>query len=102
MSDAHTSQNHDRIESADGGLGLSISRILKLLWRPELAKWRPVIALAILLTLGASVLEVVSPLVIGHAINQVAPSGGQAAAFGTAAVWLALGIGVRFAAAGMP
>lgn len=102
MSHAHTSQNHDRIESADGGLWLSISRILKLLWRPELAKWRPVIGLAILLTLGASVLEVVSPLVIGHAINQVVPAGGAAAAFGTAAVWLAFGIGIRFAAAGMP
>jgi ATP-binding cassette subfamily B protein len=102
MSPPHTSQNHDSIESADGGLGQSITRILKLLWRPELKKWRPVIAIAVLLTLGASVLEVVSPLVVGHAINQVAPSGGAAAAFGTAAIWLAFGIGVRFAAGAMP
>ena len=80
MSPPHTSPNHDTIESADGGLGPSIVRILKLLWRPELSKWRPVIAIAVLLTLGASVLEVVSPLVVGHAINQVAPAGGAPAA----------------------
>ena len=102
MSPPHATTDQDRIESADGGLWQSIRRILKLLWRPELARWRPIIALAVLLTLGASVLEVISPLLIGHAINQVAPAGGQAAAFGAAAAWLAFGIGVRFAAAGMP
>ena len=102
MSDNIAARNHDTIESADGGLWQSILRILKLLWRPELAKWRPVIAVAVLLTLGASVLEVISPLLVGHAINQVAPSGGAPAAFGAAAAWLALGIGVRFAAGAMP
>ena len=95
-------KDHDKIESADGGLSTSILRILKLLARPELAKWRLVMVIAILLTLGASVLEVVSPLLVGHAINQVMPGGGKTAVFGTALAWLALGIGVRFAAAGMP
>ena len=103
MTDSAVPQkDHDKIESADGGLSTSILRILKLLARPELAKWRLVMVIAILLTLGASVLEVVSPLLVGHAINQVMPGGGKAAVFGTALAWLALGIGVRFAAAGMP
>ena len=102
MTDTTAARNPDRIDSADGGLGQSIVRILKLLWRPELAKWRPIIALAVILTLGASVLEVVSPLLVGHAINQVAPSGGQAASFALAAAWLAVGIGVRFAAGALP
>ena len=103
MTDSAVPQkDHDKIESADGGLSTSILRILKLLARPELAKWRLVMVIAILLTLGASVLEVVSPLLVGHAINQVMPGGGKTAVFGTALAWLALGIGVRFAAAGMP
>jgi ATP-binding cassette, subfamily B, heavy metal transporter len=94
--------NHDKIDSADGGIGVSILRILKLLGRAELARWRPVMAIAVLLTLGASVLEVVSPLVLGHAINKAAPQSGETAAFGIAAYWLAIGIGVRFLAAGLP
>ena len=96
---AETTENPDRIESADGGLGASISRILKLLARPELAKWRPVMALAVLLTLGASILEVVSPLVMGHAINQVAAAGGG---YAIAALWLTYGLLLRFAAAALP
>lgn len=95
-------ENHDRIESADGGLQASIVRILKLLWRPELAKWRPVMAIAVILTLAASVLEVISPLVMGHAINQVAPSGGSGGGFAVAALWLTYGLVLRFAAAALP
>lgn len=96
---AAPAENPDRIESADGGLWASISRILKLLARPELAKWRPVMALAVLLTLGASILEVVSPLVMGHAINQVAAAGGG---YAVAALWLTYGLLLRFAAAALP
>ena len=33
-----TPANHDTIDSADGGIGVSILRILKLLGRSELAK----------------------------------------------------------------
>jgi ATP-binding cassette subfamily B protein len=96
---AAPADNPDRIDSADGGLWASISRILKLLARPELAKWRPVMAMAVLLTLAASVLEVVSPLVMGHAINQVAATAGG---FAVAALWLTYGLALRFAAAALP
>ncbi len=103
MTISHTaSSDQDKIESADGGIGVSILRILKLLARPELAKWRPVMVIALVVTLAASVLEVVSPLLLGHAINRAVPEGGEAAAFGAAALWLALGIGVRFLAAALP
>lgn len=97
-----TPANHDTIDSADGGIGVSILRILKLLGRSELAKWRPVMVIAVILTLAASVLEVVSPLLLGHAINQAAPKAGVAPAFASAALWLSIGIGVRFLAAGLP
>ncbi|MFN7054959.1 ABCB family ABC transporter ATP-binding protein/permease [Hyphomonas sp.] len=99
---AATPENPDRIESADGGLGKSILRILKLLGRPELAKWRPVMGLAVLITLLASVLEVVAPLVLGHAINQAVPQGGAEASFAAAALWLTYGLFLRFAAAALP
>ena len=99
---ADTPANHDKIDSADGGIGVSILRILKLLGRSELARWRPIMAIAVIVTLAASVLEVVSPLVLGHAINRAAPEGGEPPAFAAAAMWLTIGIGVRFLAAALP
>lgn len=99
---AHAADNTDQIESADGGLAASIARILKLLWRPELSKWRPVLVLTVLITLVAAGLEVIAPLVVGHAINQAAPGGGVAASFSVAAIWLTYGLAIRFLAAALP
>ncbi len=93
----------DKIESADGGIGVSIGRILKLLARPELAKWRPVMVLAILLTLAAAVLEVAAPILVGVAVNKlVANEQGIIAGFGSAATYLAAALGVQFTARAMP
>lgn len=103
MTDTAATTDTDKIESADGGLGVSIARILKLLSRKELAKWRPVMVLAIMLTLGAAVLEVAFPLLLGFAINQlVTNDDGLIAGFGPAAVWLSVALGVRFSAAALP
>ncbi|MEO1305716.1 MAG: ABC transporter ATP-binding protein/permease [Pseudomonadota bacterium] len=103
MSTATETTDQDKIESADGGILISISRVLQLLARPELSKWRPMMAFAVLLTLAAAVLEVVSPLLIGHAINQVDEAiGGGAAAFTSAVLFIVLGIVIRFSAAGLP
>ena len=101
MSDQHTtSPEPDRIESADGGIGASIGRILKLLARPELKRSRPVMVLAVVLTLTAAVIDVLSPLVIGAAINVIAGESPGSPSFG---VWLLVGgIGLRFAAAALP
>lgn len=93
----------DKIESADGGLVVSIGRILKLLARPELRKWRPVMVIAILLTLGAAVLEVVAPILVGIAVNQlVANDQGIVAGFSAAATWIAIALSVQFTARAMP
>lgn len=103
MSPPVSSSDPDRIESADGGIGVSIARILKLLARPELSQHRGTIALAVLLTLAASVLEVVSPIIIGEAINQVnAIAGEEGAPYAGAAFFLAFGVGIRFLAAALP
>ncbi|MEM5517425.1 ABC transporter ATP-binding protein/permease [Henriciella sp. AS95] len=103
MSDTHATQpDKDQIESADGGLGGAIIRILKLLARPELSKWRPIMAVAIVLTLGAAVLEVASPIILGDAINRVAGEGPVATSLTVAVLWIALAIGLRFLAAALP
>lgn len=95
--------DRDRIESADGGLGSAIVKILKLLARPEMKKWRPIMVVAIILTLGAAVLEVVSPIILGDAINRVAGEDGvQAAPLAIAIGWIAIAIGLRFLAAALP
>lgn len=95
--------DHDKIESADGGIGVSIGRILKLLARPELSKWRPIMVLAITLTLAAAVLEVMFPLLLGYAINKlVSNDAGIVAGFGPAMYWLSIALGVRFLGAGLP
>jgi ATP-binding cassette subfamily B protein len=101
---AHThTADPDKIESADGGLGVSIGRILKLLARPELSKWRPIMVLAILLTLGAAVLEVAAPLFVGIAVNQlVSNDEGIVAGFGPAAMWIAIAMSIQFTARAMP
>ena len=99
-SDQTTNQEPDNIESADGGIGVSISRILTLLTRPELKRSRPVMVLAVLLTLIAAVIDVLSPLVIGAAINVVA---GESPGTATYGIWLLVGgIALRFAAAALP
>ena len=104
MTQAHASaDDRDKIESADGGLGGAIAQILKLLWRPEMAKWRPVMGVAIFLTLGAAVLEVISPIILGNAINRVAGEEGvEAAPLAIAIGWIAFAIGLRFLAAALP
>jgi ATP-binding cassette subfamily B protein len=103
MKHASRTADRDTIDSADGGLGGAIVRILKLLWRPEMSKWRPVMGVAITLTLAAAILEVVSPIVLGNAINRVAGEEGlQAASLPVAIAWIAFAIGLRFLAAALP
>lgn len=102
MSDTNAAADADKIESADGSIGVTIGRILKLLARPELSKWRPTMGFAIVLTLCAAVLEVVSPIIFGNAINAVAGVGDGNLGL-QAAIWgMSLAIGLRFLAAGLP
>ncbi len=102
MKDTNETVDADKIESADGGLGVTIGRILKLLARPELSKWRPVMGVAVVLTLAAAVLEILSPIILGEAINAVAGVGDGARGFKAATLALSLAIGLRFLAAALP
>lgn len=96
------SSNPDEIESADGGIGLSVVRILKILARPELARWRGVMGLAVVLTLVAKVVSVAAPVFLGDAINALEVGAGAGSAL-TAGLWfLVLYTGGRFLSAGLP
>lgn len=94
----------DRIESADGGLWASIRRILKLLARPEMKRWRPRMGVAVALTAAAKGLEVAAPVLLGNAINRLEAGASPVPA---GVLWLAIGglalfaIG-RFSASALP
>lgn len=102
MTNSHNTDDPDKIESADGGIGVSVGRIFKLLARPELSKWRPIMGLSVLLTLVAAVLEVASPIILGNAINAFEGVGGGAVGIDAALWGIGLAIGLRFLAAGLP
>lgn len=99
---AASAPDPDRIESADGGLWASILRILKLLARPELARWRFRMGLAVALTAGAKLFEVIAPVLLGNAINLLSGEGDLKAALPVAIGGLALFAAGRFASAGLP
>jgi hypothetical protein len=52
----------DAIESGDAGIGASLVRIGKIMARPELSKWRPLMVAALFLTLASKVLIVYAPV----------------------------------------
>jgi ATP-binding cassette subfamily B protein len=72
----------DAIEAGKVGIASSLVRIGKILARPELAKWRPLMALALVLTLASKVFAVYAPVYFGDAINALsAPDATLAAVF---------------------
>ncbi|MEL6415253.1 MAG: ABC transporter ATP-binding protein/permease [Pseudomonadota bacterium] len=95
--------DQDKIESADGGIAISISRILKLLARPELSKWRPIMLLSIVLTLAAAVLEVAAPILVGIGVDQLVENDdGIVAGFAAAAMWIGGALSLQFLGRAMP
>ncbi len=80
----------DSIESGDAGLGVSLVRIGRILGRSELAKWRPMMAFALIVTLVSKALAVISPIFFGDAINAMTgPNAAMAAVLGLIGWWTA-------------
>ena len=86
----HDAADVDAIESRDAGFGASLARIARILGRKELAKWRPMMALALLLTLAAKVFAVISPVFFGDAINELSTDDAVLASVGLLLVWWTL------------
>jgi ATP-binding cassette subfamily B protein len=89
----------DAIESRDAGLGVSMLRIGQILARPELKRWRPAMALALLFTIVSKLFAVAAPVYFGEAVNKL--SAGEAA-IGAVAVAIALWSVARFLSACLP
>lgn len=102
MSRHMASDNPDEIESANGGIGASVMRVIGVLTRPELKKWRPVMGLAIVLTLIAKVIAVAAPVYLGKAIDVLADGGEGEAILSTSLLFLLFYAGGRFLSAGLP
>ena len=96
---ASSATDVDAIESGDAGLGASLVRIGKILSRRELAKWRPVMVVALLLTLASKVFAVYAPVFFGDAINQMT---GQAAALSAVMLLLVWWTGARLLSSNLP
>jgi ATP-binding cassette subfamily B protein len=94
--------NPDEIESADGGIGASVVRVVGVLARPELKRWRPIMVLAVVLTLAAKVVAVAAPLYLGRAINALEGGSSGAAALSAALLFLLIFTGGRLLSAGLP
>lgn len=74
---------------------------MKVLWRPDLAHWRPLILLALAMTVAAKGLSVSAPLMFGEAVNRVDEGSGPGAL--SAFVWALLLYGAgRLGAAALP
>jgi ATP-binding cassette, subfamily B, heavy metal transporter len=89
----------DAIESSDAGLGPSLARITRILARRELAKWRPLMALALVLTLVSKALAVVAPVFFGDAINALSGPDAVLAAVMLLLLWWTL---ARILSANLP
>jgi len=56
----------------DGSIGPALKRVFALLLKPQLRKYRPIMALAVTLTLVGKLLSVISPIFFGDAVNALA------------------------------
>ncbi len=96
---ASASTDIDAIETGDAGLGASLVRIGKIMTRRELAKWRLVMVVALVLTLASKVFAVYAPVFFGDAINRMT---GQDAAMSAVIVLLAWWTGARLLSSNLP
>lgn len=82
--------------------GAVIARMMRILWRPALARWRPRMALALAVTLVSKVLAVGAPVLLGDGINRVAEGQGAGAAAPSFAGFFLLFALARFLSNGLP
>ncbi|MEO0881451.1 MAG: ABC transporter ATP-binding protein/permease [Pseudomonadota bacterium] len=98
MADSKTQKNIDAIETADGGLGAALARVIGILVSPNLAKWRPVMLLAVALTLVSRGVSVAAPLYLEQAINALTDGVDGGEALMAALIFLGVFTGGRFLA----
>lgn len=80
----------------------SFLRMTGVLWRPDLARWRPRMAFALLVTLVAKGFAVISPVWLGEGINKVVAGEGAGAALPAFVLFFLLFAAARFLSNGLP
>ncbi|MFZ5617777.1 MAG: ABCB family ABC transporter ATP-binding protein/permease [Pseudomonadota bacterium] len=80
----------------------TLARMGAMLWRPELGRWRPRMAAAAILTLGAKIFAVAAPVWMGEGINAVVEGRGLAGAAPVFAMSFGLFAIARFLSNGLP
>jgi len=96
-----TPRDDNDIPAAEGGVGSAFSRLIEVLLSDDMRRWRPLMALALALTVIAKLFSVASPVFFGEAINTVVEGGG-AAAFGAFAIAVGAYAGARWLGVGLP
>jgi ATP-binding cassette subfamily B protein len=95
-------QAFDDVAAARANLGTAILRLVRILWRRDLARWRPHIVAALAVTLLAKVLAVAAPIYLGDAGNKLASGAGASEVAGPV-IWMVLAFaGARFLSNGLP
>jgi ATP-binding cassette subfamily B protein len=82
--------------------GRVLARMTQILWRPELNRWRPRMAAALVITLISKVLAVIAPVWMGDGINKAAAGEGLSAAGPSFAMFFILFALARFLSNGLP
>jgi ATP-binding cassette subfamily B protein len=81
--------------------GATLARMARVLWRPELAKWRPRMAAALVVTLASKGFAVAAPVLMGDGINRVIDGDATNAGRSFVASFLLFAI-ARFLSNGLP
>lgn len=97
-----TAPAFDELETKPQSFTRSFARMTGVLWRPEMKRWRPRMAGALLITLASKGLAVISPVWLGDGINKVAAGEGAAAAGPSFVMFFLLFAASRFLSNGLP
>jgi ATP-binding cassette subfamily B protein len=71
-------ESFEEVAASRAGLGRAIVRLFSILWRADLARWRPYIVAALVVTLVGKGFSVAAPVFLGDGINAITQ--GEAAA----------------------
>lgn len=92
----------DEIETKPQSFRRAVARMMAVLWRPEMRRWRPRMALALAITLVSKVLAVVAPVWLGDGINKVVNGESAASAAPSFVAFFLLFALARFLSNGLP
>lgn len=95
------STDADAIESASGGIGTALMRVSEILLRPNLARWRFRMIIALAITVCAKGFSVVAPLYLGEAITRASTGEAEAVLVPLLSA-LSFFVVARFLASGLP